>query len=828
MAALVLLSALSCSNSSGNPVIPDGQIDLTVNRDTSSTQTHLWGFYNVHIDIEKETVEAVIDRSGMFTANVTTFLNSNPFAMSFNIKDIIVEAEYVDVDIDVGLTHPFPGVPQYHGYDVRGAFMGNGSATLDTGNGLVHSVPGPDQHMMGHPDTGNGIPDGYTRWFNRIEFNGGVPLVSYTPGALASPGFTGDATLCPYKYFADSLDANEDLWFWLIGNTDQNGVFSSGATNSRNYYLRFPNSTGTEYGYAVIASWIDDTTHPANTVEAVGCLVEDESNVYYVDSTDLGGSIKLDISIFDWFSEINGGVMDDYAITLESTVADPVALDMTPVDGSDIYSTYHVEITADQVSGTEGNEYWVIVEYPDYDYSNEFGVPNAAENETLSAYFRYDLAVSSTPTNQNPICDLQILTDSLEGWDVTGAYVEFNAMASFDPEGTALQFHWDFDNDWIYDEDPDDNYYGESDLPTANYTESGRANLRVVDQDGGYSECYVDVDPVLYTSKNIPLRNGETAFDIAADPVDGDLLVLYEDGEIWRMVIDDWYQEDTDALFADLDDAMQPPIGIEYMDIAGNEVIVTCGVSDGLGQNRMAYFNPDGTAMGCGIWIGSSSNLYDAFAFGTSAGAHSNYAGDSRGRDADYNNRHYMELEWFVPPSYCGGAHFASYWIPYGGVVDGPTVIYWPYLVASETTATGPDVWLLEDDSDYYASRWTIIGSNTYNTLAYDGAYFGTGSQTDNDNGWNQGLDICRDVDDNVFVLDNLSTDVGRIKMWSVDVNSTTSEGGFGDATSISSDPQRIEGSDLEVEWFGAYMFVLHGNPTDGWMISIFFDVEEP
>jgi len=839
---ILALLIIGCSSGSGSPILPPENNQLTdsvpVTRNTSSTQTHLWGYYDITLDTETGTVEAVCNRSLMFTANVTNFINSNPLAMSFDIVEIIPGDGYLDVDINVGLTHPFPGYPQYDGYDVRGVFMGDGSVPL-TVNGLEYADSNTDQFVMEDPDNGpgdpaGGGPDGYTRWFNPTEFTGaGMPLFNYTPGKFATPDYNGSATLCPYKYYADSLGTNKDLYDWLSDNTDKYGVFSSGATNERNYYIRFPDAVGVTFGYAVIANWENVDVHPSNAVESIACDVVDNSNVYYIDGSNNGGQLDLEISLFDWHSALSAGVMEDYNIWIESTVtSSPYELDdteMTPVASNGQFNTYAVTLDADSVTGINDNHYWVIVEYPGYDYSNDFEIPNLADDEVLMAFFRYDLDVSGDPQNLDPVCDLQVVEGSLDGWDATGAYVELDASGSYDPDGDPLTFSWDFDADGIYDEPDDDENLGTDENPIHNYMEDGVAWLKLEDGNGGSTECSIDITLNLYPSKNIPLKSGSEAYDIAADPVDGDLLMLFASGEIYKREIDEWYQDDTDVFFGDLgEDIMQDPTGLRFMDITGDEAVVICGVSDNEGFNRMAYYKPDGTPHSCGIFIGSSSNLLDAWAFGTDAGPHTNYAGDLRGRDADYNNNHYMELEWFVPPDYCGGAHFASYSYPYGSQTEGPNRIYWPYMIAGETASSGSNIWILEDDSDYYASRWEVIGTSTYNSLVYDNAFFGTGAQTDDDNGWNAAIDIARDVDNNYFVLDILSGGAPRIKMWSVAGDITTSEGGFGDSTAIESDPLRIEGTDHDVDWFGSYLFVLHGNSTDGWMISIFFDVEEP
>jgi hypothetical protein len=400
---IIAVLSLSCTLHGGDPVVPE---DLTSRQtaDLPGSQTHLWGLYDVYIDIPAQTATAELTRSAMFTANVVNFINGNPTGLSFHINGTPAGGDYVDVDIDVSLTHPFPGLTQYNGYDVRGVFMGDGSSSMKYNPDLMRPVSGTDQLMLPDPVDGIGGPDGYTRWFNKDEFfKGGMPLFQYTQGKVATPGYSATATLCPYKYFANNLAKDEDLWTWMIdpGNDNQTGVFSAGQTNSRNYYLRFPNAKGVKFSYAILASWKGEAPadHPANAPEAVAVSVVDNSTVYYVDPSENGGNLVLDVSLWDWDSTVSPtGAMQDYKIYVESSVLSGVyeasTSDMTPIDGGLHYSTYHFDIPADNVTGLDDNEYWVIAECADEDYSNEFGEYNDAWNVPLAAFFRFDLVAN--------------------------------------------------------------------------------------------------------------------------------------------------------------------------------------------------------------------------------------------------------------------------------------------------------------------------------------------------------------------------------------------------------------------------------------------------
>ena len=239
--AMCLLVAMGCSKDGVSPVTPTDN-GMTANATVNASQTHLWGLYDVYIDIPTQTATAVLNRGAMFSANVVQFVNSPATNLGFTIKETPIGADYIDVDIDVAIKHPFPGMNQYDGYDVRGIFMGNGATGMAYGSGLRYGIAPADQTMLADPVGGNGAPDGYTRWFNKPEFPVSG-IMGYTTGKFATPAYDETATLCPFKYFADGLGKDDDLWAFL-NIPGKTGVFTAGTTNERNYYLRFPNSVG--------------------------------------------------------------------------------------------------------------------------------------------------------------------------------------------------------------------------------------------------------------------------------------------------------------------------------------------------------------------------------------------------------------------------------------------------------------------------------------------------------------------------------------------------------------------------------------------------------
>lgn len=494
--ALLAFAAMSCSGGGDTPVTPSDLDMAGPSGQAVTAQNHLWGYYDCYVDLDTQTVEAVVNRNVMFAANVVTFVNGSPANLAFLIKDTPVTPDYIDVDITVGITHPFPGMSEYDGYDVRGIFLGDGSDTLSYNSDLDFAVHNADQSYIDpevvENDTDVVMPDGYTRWWNPSEFTA-PGVLGYTPGLYASGGFAGTATINAYMYFADGLTQTGDLWDFLMGAPEDSGVFSAGLTNRRDYYLRFPNTKGVVFGYAICANWEAEDVHPSNAPEAVACQAVIEPDVYYVDDTDNGGDIKLDISLWNWepYTQPTGIFVESNVVssmyTLDTT-------DMTPTGGGANYSTYHVEVPTDNVTGNEGNEFWVIAEYDGLDYTNDFGVPNTANTDTLAAFFRYDLFTADYAYNADPICDLIVVTP-MPASEWNEVPVEFDATGTYDPDvGDVLTFEWDFNGNLTYGESPEDDYTGDQDHPTHAYTEdyTGIVNLRVTDGNGGEAVCSTD------------------------------------------------------------------------------------------------------------------------------------------------------------------------------------------------------------------------------------------------------------------------------------------------------------------------------------------------
>jgi hypothetical protein len=407
LAATLLFGLLvvSCSGGGSDPVSPltNNDPSLTGGTDHGTQNVNpkqLWGYFDLHFDLEAGTVEAVSNRSATFNLNAVTFLNGTPNMLFNDLVIDVTDPNVVGVTLDVGLVHPLP-LDDYRGYDVMGVGpMGQGSGTLAY-NGGSYPVAGTDQTLNN--------PDGFTRWFNAAEFL--VPgVLGYTPGSLATGGYTPTATINHYKLFADGLGPDDEAFTFvcdLLGFG--NNAFVEAATNFRHYDISFPvPDPNVTYGYAVVASWGGETEefHPTNTPEVVAITATQTEDMYYVDGTENGGNLVLDFSLAGYGEQPS-------TIYIETDVLSSVFTSDSytiSVGGAETYSTYHVEIPADNLTGNGVYTAWIIAEYGGYDYSNDFGVPNDASDDPLAAYFQINLTVLDEAPIEPCTEELAVLT----------------------------------------------------------------------------------------------------------------------------------------------------------------------------------------------------------------------------------------------------------------------------------------------------------------------------------------------------------------------------------------------------------------------------------
>ncbi|HDS29802.1 MAG TPA: hypothetical protein ENN67_02035, partial [Firmicutes bacterium] len=397
-----------------NPNHPDFQTGT----DTAHNGAVLWGLWDIRIgpDLRAEIIPL---RNADFQANVTRFLQ--PPDSPVNLMGIKIDPTGTDlpnglIACEVTITHPFPG-SMFWGFDVRGIVMGS---------------PEGEVKLLNH--------DGYTRWWNPVEFTTVGKIFGYTEGFLAPPGDPPSTILHPYKYFADSLGADDPM----IIPVSSRGAFSpdNPGKSTRRYELLFPIVGGTpdlHFKYAITSSFKVPTGQPpwetgdfpieANQAEAYQISILDVGSTLYVEGASKGGDLALNITVYDWqkpsnpfgmSGELAALIVESAGLNLTSTDILPTAI-ISP--GTDMNSVTYSILIPNLVPVTSGmTDVIVIAESanvttyaPDLPGISGFDYP---ENAVLSAY---NIAAIEVADEAPPFVDKSIHVISPNGgefWNV--------------------------------------------------------------------------------------------------------------------------------------------------------------------------------------------------------------------------------------------------------------------------------------------------------------------------------------------------------------------------------------------------------------------------
>ena len=372
LAILICCTGLACSTS---VTAPNAQHKIAEDR-TLNPSHQLWGIYQFRCDPAAGTVYIAPLRGLEMHLNALHFLEPPP------LVNITLESKPVfsggNLDVDIGLRHPFLGLDQFTGFDVCGILITNGSTTGYSNPAIVYA--GEDETYLINAD-------GLTRWWNPTEFpyNPGAPIQGYIDGALGTPDAVADysSTINGYKYFADGLGPNDDL---AILDPTARGVFSAGTKNIRHYSIHL--GGGLVFNYAVDACWAmpvgpppivvpDDFPSAANKPEAWRIDASNYDNtLYYEESTGTGGgNLHLEIDVYDHF---NAG---ENTIKVESLAGlGPVSTSNTIGSGVG-FSTYELDIPGDNLKQNGWIEVLIEVQSDVNGYNGKLpGTP-------VSAYF---------------------------------------------------------------------------------------------------------------------------------------------------------------------------------------------------------------------------------------------------------------------------------------------------------------------------------------------------------------------------------------------------------------------------------------------------------
>jgi len=237
--ALLALIVVGCAR---DPVTPSNISDeshkLKPASDADSRPYRLWGEYSIYINGTHDQVEVVPKRQPRFHLNALKFLEGNPCYDCLKVLSLKNNGDST-VDLTVKITHPFPGLPQLTGFDVKGIIMFDGSWVKE---GYQYYPPYPEPfrvswRKLGDPQLMNA--DGYTiRWSPWYESGSELPIFNYYHGKFA----TGTPT------------ANVNGYLNFYTHENRHMFYHYGSVN-RTYKIWLPPGKPVVATYAVEACW---------------------------------------------------------------------------------------------------------------------------------------------------------------------------------------------------------------------------------------------------------------------------------------------------------------------------------------------------------------------------------------------------------------------------------------------------------------------------------------------------------------------------------------------------------------------------------------------
>ncbi len=406
---ILLVFLLGCSTSS--------QVTTPVtesNRDASEIAAHhLWGLYKFTADPDAATLEVEPVRMGDMHLNALFFIEP-PAGKNLTIENLHFSGD--TIDLDIGLRHPFLGMTEFTGFDVKGILISDGSIGGFADTDLL--LPGPGNFRLLNPD-------GLTRWWNPSEFpvNAGN-MFSYKDGLFGSPyaqaGFT--ATVNGYKYFTDSLTDPDSPMTDV--NPIMRGLFSAGKKNTRHYKIQMGDD-GISFNYAIDASWeFPSGTQPweapgdfdpgANGPEPWFVSTYVDENSLWNDGQNSGGHLKLSVEAYDWFNA------DQDLLSIESPGNFIPMTDEPPLEVVDNSATWNFD-TGSATPAQDSIDILVTVK------CEATGYGGLLPGKTQAAYWILTVPVSDEP----------LAPEEFEGWAGFG-YNDENISVnqyeqSFDP-----------------------------------------------------------------------------------------------------------------------------------------------------------------------------------------------------------------------------------------------------------------------------------------------------------------------------------------------------------------------------------------------------------
>ena len=498
IAMIFALSILGCSQA-GSPIIStDASVDISnynslpvgvsdiLPDGTPSSGMGALGLFELRIDPSTTEAELNSLRSSALTdvletVDITNFLHLAPCTNCVKIKSVSLDSNG-NIVVSIGIKHPFSAG------DPLKPITGRNRADLHVFNveGIViSSAPSTSFPSLGEKIAGFNLlnADGYTGYLD-------TAIDDFYPT---------DASIHPYithfdDYSAGNFSASNAMGFASVTDPPPTGnlVMAMGCDyNFQDYVFRIDPSKPVDFIYAVGCTYAlsaaskSQRFSPEYRVPQHNKKAASEVAVSIVDNHlkdgDTASTAGIEIRVVDISQGVSVGIELDEMLS-DSSVANIMVeipqVMTTPLiipGGSPVSGTGHspsdpllytgtITNTSSAVEGTyaglvkvkdtyapgqnvaptlNGMDGIKRVEPGQIPTSGLFAIDEFATYQT----FNIDVAIQ----NEEPICDLAVVTAiPANGWDI-GTPVEFDASGSSDPDGDSLSYKWDFDGDGSVD-----------------------------------------------------------------------------------------------------------------------------------------------------------------------------------------------------------------------------------------------------------------------------------------------------------------------------------------------------------------------------------------
>ena len=416
---MIFALLIGCSGST-NPAQPDVADNELTNKSVSDfgNSRTLLGFWHISIDPDTLQPEIFPLRGAEFTANITRFMHPPAVPVHMISIQVLPGTDLANglINFTMGLTHPFAGYPIFRAFDTRGIILSDGTYTTAHDPTLIYA---------GNDETRLLNADGYTRWWNAVEFTSYGTVFGFNQGAFAPPTFP-TATLNGYKYFANDFEQDADL---ADLDVSKRGTFGPSTTVKRDYELQFKMDAGMpvfDFNYAIDVSWSlpDPAYAPEYPVEGYDLLANCQE-AYWIDADfsgstawwsspiTYGGDLHVALEIGDWGALADGvSVQDEISeIWIESPemAIGPVGVLPTAIasDGNGVTTSVFSFDLLD-VAPTDVLNQLLIVSVESSNPTNYAPmIPDPSgfdwPDKPLASYMMFDVPIADSPPVDNPV-----------------------------------------------------------------------------------------------------------------------------------------------------------------------------------------------------------------------------------------------------------------------------------------------------------------------------------------------------------------------------------------------------------------------------------------